>query len=206
MNRKLAILLLYVVAAVAVLSLCAGCRTVVTGGTSHHDTGSVTVAVEPGRVTVTDSRESISTTQPSTETNTGQMPQLGGSREGELGGLTFAQAKDNAISGKGWIIAILFWIAAAVTWLVLRRPMVAVLLAALGVGAALLPVWMGAACLIIPLAALVYFAWHNNAQVVAGISNGLSALPTDLAERFKNKMAEKQDDATKRVVRAAKPL
>lgn len=199
--------LLLVTVLVALFCCAMGCRTTVKGGTARHDAGAF-VAVVPtpsGIVRITDDRDTVSTTQPTVETNTGQMPQFGAAKEGTISSVSFQQVKARGMAG-GFVLAALFAAVAAFAWFVLRRPLVAVFCLSLSVVALLFPLWLGIGAAVVAVGAVLYLTSGHFKRIVGSVSHAIDeTLPPNMAEQFKGALRQAQDNSDLKVVAAAKP-
>lgn len=192
--------------AAALLAFSSGCRSKVIGGTARHDTGAFVAEVPTpsGIVRITDDRDTVSTTQPSVETNTRHLPQVGGAAEGELGNVTFQQVKARGMAG-GFILAGLFAAVGAFAWYVLRRPVVAVVCGALAVVSLLFPLWVGIGAAVVAVGGVLYLTNGHFKRIVGSVSTALDELPPAEAAKVKSSLRKGQDHTDVRIVQAAKP-
>lgn len=205
-DRLAAVLLLIAVLA-AFVAMATGCRTIVAGGTARHDVGAfhAEVPTPSGIVHIYDDRDAVATTQPSIETNTGQMPQLGAAKEGTIGSVSFQQVKARGMAG-GFVLAALFAAVAAFAWFVLRRPLVAVVCLSLSVVALLFPIWLGIGAAVIAVGAVLYLTNGHFKRIVGSVTHAIDeTLPPDVATQFKGALRQGQDKADVNLVAAAKP-
>jgi hypothetical protein len=188
----------------------AGCADI-RGGQTRHDTGTLSISYDG--VTITDTRETIATTQPSARgIGDGSKFQIQSQKEeGLLGGVSFTQAKSNALNN--WLVALILIGVGVLLWLVFAQRLAAVGCWAMAVLVLIYPPAAIAACIL----ALVYFgynAWRLSQahgvqtvafkQVVKGVETAMEEVPPAVVPTIKTAMATVQDESTKAAVAEAK--
>ena len=185
--------------------LFSGCKAPqkITGGSARHESGGFEISYAPpsgGKVTITDNREVIATTQPSVSIN-GDATNFKSitAPEGEIGGFSFV-TKNIPKSYTIWgLIGLL--LLTAVGFYLVGNYVGAVASLACTVIAFIQPnilVFFAIAA----LAWLILTNWKRIKQFISGNKVALENMPPEVAEQAKVNMSTKQDEATQQLAKS----
>ncbi len=214
---KLFFTLLFVLVMLVMVGVAMSCKptNTLTGGQARHDNASLTVTYDG--VTIHDTREVTSTTQPSaTSSSPGKFRTTGGD-ENSIGTLDFSVDAIKSKSGS-IAVAIMFLVLGgllgAALWFTGNRISAIIISVFCFAGAGLAfmaPAVLLVAFILVMLAGGVYALWaflHMKNQMVAGQSKALSVaakIDPALPDILKTAIATEHDEATSTAVKQALP-